>query len=190
MRSHVEQAQQIMEQREEIAHLERERAESGRQAVRAPSNKGKMFEEVQFMQLHCICGRISEHVIHDIHVHVHALSQVGERQKRRKLAMLRTCTASLLQPTLGSYGLTPTVVSAVTDKGTPITLSLVDAPGPSEAGPPSQSASPSQPQPIARILYLLDRYGVSDEFYHEMAQVRIELTHTHVYKCAFMYMYK
>ena len=95
--------------------------------------------------------------------------------------MLRTCTASLLQPTLGSYGLTPTVVSALTDKGTPTTLSLVDAPGPSEVGPSSQSASPSQPQPRARILYLLDWYGVSDEFYHEMAQVRIELTHAHVY---------
>ena len=78
------------------------------------------------MQLHCMCGRISEHVIHDIHVH--ALSQVGKRQKRRKLAMLGTCTASLLQPILGSYGLTATVVSGVTDKGTPITLSLVDAP--------------------------------------------------------------
>lgn len=52
MRSHVEQAQQIMERREEIAHLERERAESGRQAVRAPSNKGKMFEEVQYTSIY------------------------------------------------------------------------------------------------------------------------------------------
>ena len=62
MRCHVEQTQQIMEQgREEMmAYLERERAESRRQAL--PSNKGKIFEEVhihKFMQLHCICGRIS-----------------------------------------------------------------------------------------------------------------------------------
>ena len=117
----------------------------------------------------------------------HALSQVGERQKRRKLAKLRTSTASLLQPILGSYGLTPTALSAVTDKGTPVTLSLVDAPGPSEAGPSSQAASPSQFDPTAQILYLLDRYGVSDEFYHEMAQVSTEIHKLTQYTCILMH---
>ena len=112
-----------------------------------------------------VCVSI-EHVIH-----IHFPRWVNDK----------TCTASLLQPTLGSYVLTPTVVNAVTDKGSPITLSQVDVPGPSEAGPPSQAASPSQPYPTARILYLLDRYRVSDEFYNEMAQVNTEIHKTHVY---------
>ena len=77
-------------------------------------------------------------------------------------------------------------MSAVTDKGTPITLSLVDAPCPSEAGPSSQAASPSQPDQTARVLYLLDRYGVSDEFYHEMAQVSTEIHKLTQYTCILM----
>ena len=80
---------------------------------------------------------------------------------------------------MASYGLKPTSVMAVTDTGTPVTLPL--ATGPS-----------SSPQPAVvpvdhseRVLYLLDRYGVSDEFYHELAQVRHIV---HVYTI-YTYMY-
>ena len=75
------------------------------------------------------------------------------------------------------YGLTPTSVMAVTDEGTPVTLSL--ASGPSSA--PKPAASSPEVDNSERVLYLLDRYGVSDEFYHKLAQVRcIHCTHTHV----------
>lgn len=76
-----------------------------------------------------------------------------------------------------SYGLTATAVTAVSDAGTPITLSLADVPADS-------TANTVEADIRARTLYLLDRFGVSDEFYHELAQVRI---------CAvastYMYMY-
>ena len=87
-----------------------------------------------------------------------------------------------------SYGLTPTAVTAITDMGTPISINLSDAPGPS----PLSAAASSQDN-TASTLYLLDRYGVSDEFYHELAQVRQlhvpTLVHTllmqSLYKCDF-----
>ena len=97
--------------------------------------------------------------------------KVGERQQRGKLVKLQTCTVSLLLPSLRSYGLTPTAAMAVAEEGTPITVPLLDAPGPSVPGPSPQSATP--PAQDVRTLYLLDtsRYGVSDEFFHELAQV-------------------
>ena len=42
----------------------------------------------------------------------------------------------------------------------------------------------SQVDNSERVLYLLDRYGVSDEFYHELAQVRL---YTIVYVHEFTY---
>ena len=65
MRSRVEQTQQIMEQgREEMmAHLERERAESRRQAL--PSNTGKMFEEVHiYIHIYTVCVEEEYHNMH------------------------------------------------------------------------------------------------------------------------------
>ena len=86
-----------------------------------------------------------------------------------------------------SYGLTPTAVTAITDMGTPITINLSDAPSPS----PLSAAASSHEDNTASTLYLLDRYGVSDEFYHELAQVRQLPTLVHtllmqsLYKCAY-----
>ena len=80
-------------------------------------------------------------------------------------------TDSTLQLCMASYGLQPTSVMAVTDSGTPVTLPLASGPS-------------SSPQPAVvpvdhseHVLYLLDRYGVSDEFYHELAQDR-RIVHT------------
>ena len=135
------------------------------------------------------------HSTRQLQVHIHVISkpfQVGERQQQRKLAKLQTCAASLLQPTLESYSLIPLAVSAVTENGTPITLSLVDASCLSEAGPSPQSATPPErPDPTAQTLYRLDSYCVSDEFYHEIAQVRTEssLTCAHCTGCLISHMY-
>ena len=64
-----------------------------------------------------------------------------------------------------SYGLTPTAITAVTDTGNPLTLQLSDVPGPS-------SSPMTRDEKTSRALYLLDHYGVSDEFYNEFSQVR------------------
>ena len=90
--------------------------------------------------------------------------QVGERRKRRKLADLKKLTHDSLQPSLQTCGLTPTTVSAVTDQGTPVTFEF-----PSSSSPPE---APQEPEDkTANILFLLDQFGVSDAFYHELAQV-------------------
>ena len=116
------------------------------------------------------------------------LLKLGERQKRRKMAQLQAFTDNTLQPCMATYGLTPTSVMAVTDAGTPVTLAL--ASGPSSS--PRPAAASSQVDNSEYVLYLLDRYGVSDEFYHELAQVRlytIVYVHEFTYKHIYIYLY-
>jgi hypothetical protein len=69
-----------------------------------------------------------------------------------------------LEPCVQTYGLTPTTVSAVTDQGTSVSF---------EFGTPSSAReAPQEPQDkAASVLFLLAQYGVSDAFYHELAQV-------------------
>ena len=160
MRVHFEQ--------EKAAKEEEKRQNTAlRGALKASENKGKKLEEVHKIYMHVHYCR-----------YLHTL-KVGERQKRRKIAQLQRFTDSTLQPCMASYGLTPTSVMAVTDTGTPVTLPLASGPS-------------SSPQPAVvpvdhseRVLYLLDRYGVSDEFYHELAQVRhivhVYTTYTYMY---------
>ena len=78
---------------------------------------------------------------------------------------MQASTAKFLQPTLASYGLMPKSVMAVTESGASITLPVGDDPGPS-------TQSNVADDRVARSLYLLDKYGVSDECFHELAQVR------------------
>ena len=66
-----------------------------------------------------------------------------------------------------TYGLTATTLSAVTDQGTPVTFQF-DTPPPQVLTPP-----PPPPDDTAqKVLFLLDQYGVSDAFYHKLAQVK------------------
>ena len=95
-------------------------------------------------------------------------TKVGQRQKRRKIAQLKSYTRLALEP-LQSYGLTPQTVTAVTDQGCSVSLELSEAP-PQTTGP--AQISTAEPEENTRsVLFLLDRFGVSDEFYHELAQV-------------------
>ena len=84
------------------------------------------------------------------------------------MAQLKRYTKLALEP-FESYGLTPLTVTAVTDQGCSVSLELCEGPPPSPA--PSSSAA-AEPEGNSRnVLFLLDRFGVSDEFYHELAQV-------------------
>jgi hypothetical protein len=114
------------------------------------------------------------------------LEEVGERQRRRKIAQLKSYATVALQP-MESYGLTPQKVTAVTQQGAAVTLELGE--GPIQQGDavtmelgegPSSSSGPAEPEGNpSNILFLLDRFGVSDEFYHELAQVVKELPRLH-----------
>jgi hypothetical protein len=78
---------------------------------------------------------------------------------------LKSYTKLALKP-LESYGLTLHSVTAVTDKGCSVSLDM--SPGTSSAPtPPSDTAQGN----TRTALFLLDRFAVSDEFYHEFAQV-------------------
>ena len=112
---------------------------------------------------------IVEHFIHSTSTKCTSLVQVGERQRRRKIRALKQYAVNSLQPCMESYGLTATAVTAVSDAGTPITLSLADVP--EQSG--DSTANTAEADIRARTLYLLDRFGVSDEFYHELAQVHL-----------------
>ena len=78
-----------------------------------------------------------------------------------------------------SYGLTPTTLTAQSSSGVPVTIPLSDG-----LLPPSSSTDdhPSTPSDAAHTLYLLDHFGVSDQFYHELAQVETDNTHN-MYVC-------
>ena len=81
------------------------------------------------------------------------------------MCQLKRYTTLALQP-LQSYGLTPHTVTAVNDKGQHVSLEL--CPESSTAAAP---LSTSAEEKTKTALFLLDRFAVSDEFYHELAQV-------------------
>ena len=102
-------------------------------------------------------------------MHIHSLqimstSQVGSRQKRRKISQIQEFVHATVEPCISSYGMVPTTINAVTDSGDSVTIPLSDT-------TPSTSASRQPTDTAANTLFLLDRFGVSDEFYHELAQV-------------------
>ena len=87
---------------------------------------------------------------------------------------IKSYVSATLEPSLTSYGLTPTTLNVVSDSGAPITIPLSDGPAPSSfADNPSTALSAEVA--TARTLYLLDRFGVSDQFYHELAQVHVKI---------------
>ena len=92
--------------------------------------------------------------------------QVGERQKRRKMAELHVYMSHTLEP---CYGLTPTAVTAVTEQGTSLQLTLSN--GPVDDQTESANDDTTQGDQVARTLYILDRFGISDEAYHALTQV-------------------
>lgn len=65
-----------------------------------------------------------------------------------------------------SFGLTPeAVVARSVETGAPVEINLSDSPTTSTE---TNSADLSK---VMQTLYLLERFGVSDEFYHELTQV-------------------
>ena len=83
------------------------------------------------------------------------------------MADIKEQTENTPQPWMQSYGLTPTSVTAVSAKETPVTFNFTCPPP-----LPVLTMPPPPEDSTQKVLFLLDRYGISDEFYHELAQVR------------------
>ena len=93
---------------------------------------------------------------------------LGSRQKRRKLSQFQWAADAALW--FGeSFGLVPTqlmVQTSQNDEAISIPLGRTTIPVPN-----TQPAREVDEFGAMQTLYLLDRFGVSDEFYHELAQV-------------------
>ena len=101
-----------------------------------------------------------------------AYDDLSSRQKRRKLSQFQRAADAALW--FGeSFGLVPaqlTVRSSVNDESLTIQLG-----GTSSPLPDTPLAREIDEFSAMQTLYLLDRFGVSDEFYHELTQVCILL---------------
>ena len=104
------------------------------------------------------------------------IDEVGERQKRRKLASLReTCkralwfTDSFNVDLLGIIFKTKSNLEEISIDYNNPTISSSSS-NSSSSIMSSSDTTESQTQ-LRQILYLLDRFAVSDEFYHELSMV-------------------
>lgn len=138
---------------------EQREKEQLKRALRVSEKRGKPFHEVNLTAIPSHVSLTTE------------LVQVKERQKRRKVSEIKEYVSSTLEPCMSSYGLATTALSAVSADGKHITIPLTDSSDPTSSQPENQSTGHSAEAATARTLYLLDRFAVSDQFYHELAQV-------------------
>ena len=102
---------------------------------------------------------------------------MSDRQKSRKVNQLQTSAKKALF-FAESFGLMPeSVVLRSLQTGASVSLDLGSG---SRQSLPSTASTPSTPDSsdsdkVMQTLYLLDRFGVSDEFYHEHRYVSIAL---------------
>ena len=86
------------------------------------------------------------------------------------MSQIKTYISSTLEPCMSSYGLAPTTLTATSTDGCLVTIPIADSPA-----PPSTTENLSMVHSAEAVtactLYLLDHFAVSDQFYHELAQV-------------------
>ena len=101
------------------------------------------------------------------------LDQVSERQRRRKVNALKESTKTALW-FVESFGLFVESVTMRSSEGDSLIVSCNSSGFPPQPPLPVSSA-PDSDEALAQTLYLLERFGVSDEFYHELATVHPSL---------------
>jgi len=107
------------------------------------------------------------------------IEDVSDRQKRRKLAKFRESATKALW-FAETFGLEIESITAKTaSSGKELLIPLHSERGNHPSTAPSSSPSTSKAlaernsqSNVMQTLYLLERFGVSDEFYHELTQVR------------------
>ena len=83
---------------------------------------------------------------------------------------MKTYMSSTVQPCLLSHGLQPETVTATTADGKLLNIPFSNAEATTSSPLPADEGNSEENQ-RAKTLYLLDRFAVSDQFYHELAQV-------------------
>ena len=105
--------------------------------------------------------------------HGKLINEVSPRQARRKFAQLKT-TAEKALWFAETFGLLPTSLNLKKmSTGSPVKISLrkdVPSEGHSSSGQATLQ-SPSEREKVLQVLYLLDKFAVSDEFYHELTML-------------------
>ena len=101
--------------------------------------------------------------------------EVSKRQQRRKLSHFRD-TAEATLWFAETFGLIPDQLTTHTaHSGEQIVVDFTTNHSPSRNSSPDTASTAHHPDEFCAMqtLYLLDRFGVSDEFYHELTQVSI-----------------
>ncbi len=109
------------------------------------------------------------------------VDEVEERQRRRKIALLReSCERALWFTDTFNVDLLK-VVLRTKNSCEEISLNYQDSP----LGTSSSSSDATQQQlQVRQVLYLLDRFAISDEFYHELSMLTPSLPRSHRIKRA------
>ena len=110
------------------------------------------------------------------------VEEMSKRHRRRKLLEFGSAAESALW-FAESFGLIPESLNVRTSgSGEVISVPLSDSEQPST----TPECRKVDEYVTLQTLYLLDRFGVSDEFYHELTQVIVlEITYTQVHVLAF-----
>ena len=108
------------------------------------------------------------------------IEDVSPRQARRKVAQVTTLSKQSLW-FAHSFGLEPEFVRfRKVASQSPLTVQLDDHPESDIPSPPSQDNHDR----IHQVLYLLDKFAVSDEVYHELTVLSSDLPTSHRVKAA------
>ena len=79
---------------------------------------------------------------------------------------MKTLMTSTIETCVTSHGLKPMMLTAETKDGKQLSIPLSDHPVTTTEPTPPETADSR-----TKALFLLDRFAVSDELYHELAQV-------------------
>ena len=104
------------------------------------------------------------------------IDQVSERHARRKLSEFKTKAGQALW-FAGSFGLELDFMQAHTRDGKEIKIKLSEKDTTAKVG-----SSSNDNGKIKQILYLLDKFGVGDEFYHELSVIDLTLPRSYQVK--------
>ena len=99
-------------------------------------------------------------------------SEVAERQKHRQLAAIKDSTEVALQ-FVESYQLE--VKSVFLQSRSTKEEIVLNFFSPTQSSQSSSSSDETQFSTTGQVLFLLDKYGVSDDFYHEMSMIDLSL---------------